>query len=72
MKLARAKSQADVYAAFEKKAPALTEAKKEAAVKDVKAAALKLFASQYGEIMARAKEALKGNTDDDESEGGDA
>ncbi len=71
-KLARAKSQADVYAAFEKKAPALTEAKKEAAVKDVKAAALKLFESQYGEIMTRAKEALKGNTDDDESEGGDA
>ena len=70
-KLARAKSQADVYAAFEKKAPALTEAKKEAAVKDVKAAALKLFASQYGEIMTRANEALKDNTDD-ESEGGDA
>lgn len=70
-KLARAKSQADVYAAFEKKAPALTEAKKEAAVKDVKAAALKLFASQYGEIMTRANEALKNNTDD-ESEGGDA
>lgn len=71
-KLARAKSHADVFAAFEKKASALTEAKKEAAVKDVKAAALKLFQAQYGEIMARAKEALKGNTDDDESEGGDA
>lgn len=70
-KLARAKSHADVFAAFEKKAPALTEAKKEAAVKDVKAAALKLFQAQYGEIMTRAKEALKGNTDDDESEGGD-
>ena len=41
------------------------------AVKDVKAAALKLFASQYGEIMTRANEALKNNTDD-ESEGGDA
>lgn len=70
-KLARAKTQADVYGAFEKAAPKLTEAKKEAAVKDIKAAALKLFQAQYGEVMTRAKEALKNNTDD-ESEGGDA
>lgn len=63
-KLASARTHADVFAAFEKAAPKLTEAKKEAAVEGIKAAALKLFKAQYGEIMAEAKEKLKGNEDE--------
>jgi hypothetical protein len=56
--LASARTREDVLAAFEKKAKALTEAKKESAVATVKSAAMKLFEKQYGEAMAKAREVL--------------
>lgn len=55
--LASARTREDVIAAFEKKA-ALTEAKKQKAVGAIKAAALRLFAKQYREVMQRAEEVL--------------
>lgn len=55
--LAAARTREEVLAAFEKK-KALTEAKKEQAAAAIKAATLRLFAAQYGEVMTRAKEVL--------------
>lgn len=59
--LAAARTRDEVVAAFAKAAaPKLTEAKKEKAVGAIKAAAMRLFEKQYGEVMARAKEVLVG------------
>ena len=55
--LASARTREEVLAAFEKK-KALTEAKKEKAVDAIKAATMKLFERQYGEVMARAEKVL--------------